>query len=134
MCLLIIIRLIITHGDNVKGKDDIKGKLFRDGIISEGSIAIKIFKHTLCDLIDEFENENGTGRVWINTGFYDDLDPSTWRKATINSPFVWKVAIPCDAQNKFWVKCIPQEVPDLDLVRAFPADKRRYDAWALAGY
>lgn len=38
---------------------------------------MKIFKHALCDLIDELEDENGTGRVWINTGFYDDLDPST---------------------------------------------------------
>ncbi|ENS0188015.1 hypothetical protein ACEY0N_003299 [Escherichia coli] len=95
---------------------------------------MKIFKHALCDLIDELEDENGTGRVWINTGFYDDLDPSTWSKATINSPVRYVVAKPYDAQNRFWLKCIPEEVPAIDLVRAFPADKRRRAAWDLAGY
>ncbi|HCO1252222.1 TPA: hypothetical protein N7L09_002871 [Escherichia coli] len=95
---------------------------------------MKIFKHALCDLIDELEYENGTGRVWINTGFYDDLDPSTWSKATINSPVRYVVAKPYDAQNRFWLKYIPEEVPAIDLVRAFPADKRRRAAWGLAGY
>ncbi|HAD0180993.1 TPA_asm: hypothetical protein G0L88_17810 [Salmonella enterica subsp. enterica serovar Typhimurium] len=95
---------------------------------------MKIFKHALCDLIDELENENGIGRVWINTGFYDDLDPSTWSKATINSPVRYVVAKPYDAQNRFWLKCIPEEVPATDLVRAFPADNRRRAAWGLAGY
>ncbi|ELP5691513.1 hypothetical protein QTV06_003955 [Enterobacter ludwigii] len=95
---------------------------------------MKIFKHKLCDLINELEYENGKGRVWVNTGFCDDLDPSTWTEATINSPVTYIVAKPYDAQNIFWLKCIPQEVSAIDLVRAFPADKHRCAAWALAGY
>ncbi|VEA66461.1 Uncharacterised protein [Serratia plymuthica] len=95
---------------------------------------MKIFKHRLCDLIDELEDENGTGHVWIYSGFYNDLDPSTWFKATINSPINYIVAKPYDAQNKFWLKCIPQQVSAIGLVRAFSADKRRRAAWALAGY
>lgn len=95
---------------------------------------MKIFKHKLCDLIDELEDDNGTGSVWINSGFYDDLDPSTWSRATINSPFKFIVATPYDAQNKFWLRCMPKEVPAVDLARAFPADKHRRAAWALAGY
>ena len=95
---------------------------------------MKIFKHALCDLIDELEDENGTGRVWINTRFDDDLDPSTWSEATINSPVRYIVAKPYDAQNRFWLKCMPQEVPALNLARAFPANKLRRAAWVLAGY
>lgn len=67
---------------------------------------MKIFKHRLCDLIDELEDENGTGHVWIYSAFYDERDPSTWFKATINSPINYIVAKPYDAQNKFWLKCI----------------------------
>ena len=95
---------------------------------------MKIFKHALCDLINELVDENETGSVWINTGFYDDLDPSTWYKATINSPVKYIVAKPYDAQNRLWLKCIPEEVPANDLVRAFPADEYRRATWALAGY
>lgn len=95
---------------------------------------MKIFKYALCDLIDELVDENGAGHVWINTDFYDDLDPSTWSEATINSPVRYIAAKPYDAQNRLWLKCMPQEVPAMDLVRAFPADKIRRAAWAIAGY
>lgn len=95
---------------------------------------MKIFKHSLSELIDELIAENGNGHVWINTGFCDDLDPSTWTKPTINSPLKFVVARPYDAQNKFWLKCLMEEVPANDLHRAFPADKHRRTAWILAGY
>lgn len=95
---------------------------------------MKIFKYPLIDLANDFEKHNGKGRVWINAGFCDEFDPTTWNNAMMNTPFNYKVAFSCDAQNKMWVKCIPKEIDLKDLVRGFVVTDEHHFHWVMQGY
>ncbi|EBX5660748.1 hypothetical protein DSQ72_20135 [Salmonella enterica subsp. enterica serovar Montevideo] len=95
---------------------------------------MKIYKYRLIDLVNALESVHGKGSVWINAGFCDENDPASWNDATMNTPLNYKVAFPCDPENRMWVKCIPKKIGHQHLTRAFIVKNSHHFHWAMHGY